>query len=40
MSVTVIACEFTSTMVREMIADWHPYVAELGALILAAVDRT
>jgi pimeloyl-ACP methyl ester carboxylesterase len=62
---TVIACEFPSSMLREMIAGGHPYVAELarthdvdfvdlptghwpqftrpaelGAAILAAVDRT
>lgn len=62
---TVIACEFTSSMLTEMIAGGHPFVAELarirdvdyvdlptghwpqftrpaelGAAILAAVDRT
>lgn len=62
---TVIACEFPSSMLTEMIAGGHPYVAELGrvrdvdyvdlptghwpqftrpaelgAAILAAVDRT
>lgn len=62
---TVIACEFPSSMLREMIAGGHPYVAELarirdvdyvdlptghwpqftkpaelGAALLAAVDRT
>ena len=63
--VTVIACEFPSAMLTEMVAGGHPYVAELGrirqvdyvdlptghwpqftrpaelgAAILAAVDRT